>query len=44
MALQDYAPSLPWFIYQWSQAIAHRVVMWTFSRWLRRHESVIGDQ
>ena len=43
MALQDYAPSLPWFVYQWSQAIAHRVVMWKFSRWLKRHSQVIGE-
>ena len=42
MALQDYAPSLPWFIYQFSQAIAHRVVMSLFSRWLRR-KSGLGD-
>ena len=36
-ALHDYAPSLPWFAYKWTQAIAHRVVMWMFARSLRRN-------
>ena len=35
-ALQEFAPRLPWFVYQCSQAIAHRIVMTMFSRWLRR--------
>lgn len=36
-ALHDYAPSLPWFAYKWTQAIAHRFVMWMFARSLRRN-------
>ena len=43
MALQDYAPSLPWFIYQWTQAVFHRVVMSLFSRWLRRKSGFNRD-
>ena len=35
-ALQDYAPSLPWFVYQWTQAVVHRVVMTMFARRTRR--------
>ncbi len=43
-ALQNFAPSLPWFVYQWSQAIVHRIVMWGFSRWLRRNPDVIDGE
>ena len=35
-ALHDYAPSIPWFIYEWTQAIVHRVVMGLFARRTRR--------
>ena len=35
-ALHDYAPSLPWPVYKWTQAVAHRVVMWMFARTLRK--------
>ena len=33
--LQDYAPSLPWYLYEMTQAIAHLVVMRAFRNWLR---------
>ena len=35
-ALHDYAPSIPWFIYEWTQAIVHRIVMGLFARRTRR--------
>lgn len=41
-ALQDYAPSLPWFVYQWSQAVVHRIVMWMFGRRTRRKAAAIN--
>lgn len=31
VAIHDYTPSLPWFIYSYTQALAHRAVMWAFS-------------
>lgn len=34
--LQDYAPSLPWYLYEMTQAIAHLVVMRAFRGWLRK--------
>lgn len=43
-ALQDYAPSIPWFLYQWSQAIVHRGVMAMFSRKLRRMARTVRDR
>lgn len=39
-ALHDYSPSLPWFIYRYTQARAHLFVMKSFSRELTR----IGKQ
>lgn len=35
-ALQDYEPSLPWWLYLWTQAIAHRAVMSAYRRYLAR--------
>ena len=32
--LNDFAPSLPWYLYEFSQAIAHLVIMGAFRRWL----------
>jgi hypothetical protein len=34
--LNDFAPSLPWYLYECSQAIAHLVIMGAFRRWLGR--------
>lgn len=36
MSLLDYRPSLPWFIYKYTQAIAHLFVMKRFDKHLRR--------
>lgn len=33
-ALHDYEPALPWFVYRWTQAIIHSVVMRSFARHL----------
>jgi len=35
-AIHDFAPSLPWSIYRYSQALVHRFVMWRFGRHLAR--------
>lgn len=35
LAVHDYRPKLPWYIYIWTQAILHLVVMRTFARFLR---------
>lgn len=35
-AVHDFYPSLPWYIYRYSQAIAHLLVMILFGRHLRR--------
>ena len=35
-ALQDYAPSLPWYFYGATQARLHLLVMGAFRRWLKR--------
>ncbi len=35
-AIHDFAPSLPWQIYRYSQALVHRFVMWKFGRYLAR--------
>ncbi|MGE3611100.1 MAG: NAD-dependent epimerase/dehydratase family protein [Bacteriovoracaceae bacterium] len=34
-ALHDFRPSLPWFIYKWSQAIVHLIVMKAFGEHLK---------
>ena len=39
VALQDYAPSLPWYLYEMTQAVAHLVVMRSFRTWLKRRIS-----
>jgi len=36
VALLDYRPSLPWFIYKFTQAIAHILVMKKFKKFLRK--------
>lgn len=38
-ALHDFAPRLPWFIYKYTQALAHLGVMTLFGRHLRRFAS-----
>lgn len=35
-AIHDFAPTLPWTLYRYSQALVHRFVMWRFGRHLRR--------
>ena len=39
IVLQDYAPSLPWYLYETTQAIAHLLVMRSFGRWLKKQFS-----
>ena len=34
--LQDYAPSLPWYLYEMTQALLHLLVMRAFRGWLKR--------
>jgi hypothetical protein len=36
IAIHDYFPSLPWFVYQSTQAVAHLWVMAAFRRHLQR--------
>lgn len=39
-AIHDYRPSLPWFIYRFSQAVFHKFVMYSFARHLHKmHKS-----
>jgi uncharacterized protein YbjT (DUF2867 family) len=38
MSLLDYRPSLPWFIYKYTQAVAHLFVMKQFDRHLRNKD------
>lgn len=40
--LNDFAPSLPWYLYEFSQAIAHLVIMGAFRRWLGRRMRPTG--
>lgn len=35
-AIHDFAPRLPWFVYRWTQALVHMLVMWRFGRHLLR--------
>lgn len=35
-AVHDFCPSLPWYIYRYTQALAHLLVMYLFGRHLRR--------
>lgn len=35
-AIHDFSPSLPWFIYNWTQALMHLWVMHGFRRYLRK--------
>ncbi len=35
-AIHDFKPSLPWFVYQYTQAILHLIVMRAFARHLNR--------
>jgi hypothetical protein len=35
VAIHDYAPALPWFIYIYTQAITHLLVMRAFARFCR---------
>ncbi len=41
-ALHDYPPSLPWFVYEWSQAIVHRIVMGLFARRIRKRAHTLN--
>lgn len=41
-AIHDYTPSLPWFIYKYTQAAVHLLVMKAFARYLNK--KVIGDE
>lgn len=36
VAIHDYAPALPWFIYKFTQAPLHLLVMKWFSAYLKR--------
>ncbi|MEE2682175.1 MAG: NAD(P)H-binding protein [Planctomycetota bacterium] len=36
VVLQDYAPSLPWYLYEMTQAVIHLVVMRAFRGWLKK--------
>lgn len=36
-ALHEFKPSLPWFIYKWTQAIVHLIVMKGFGEYLKWH-------
>ncbi|SFP49386.1 NAD(P)H-binding protein [Salibacterium halotolerans] len=38
IAIHDYMPSLPWFLYKYTQAKAHRFVMYRFRRHLEKEE------
>ncbi|WP_200387029.1 NAD(P)H-binding protein [Thiocapsa imhoffii] len=35
-AIHDYAPALPWYVYRWTQAVAHLMVMRRYQRRLAR--------
>lgn len=35
-AIHDFTPALPWFVYRWTQAVVHLIVMKAFGRHLRR--------
>ncbi|NCN95632.1 MAG: NmrA family protein, partial [Bdellovibrionales bacterium] len=37
-AIHDYSPRLPWFIYKYTQAIAHLIVMKAFGAWLKKQK------
>ncbi|CAI6084621.1 NAD(P)H-binding protein [Cohnella sp. JJ-181] len=37
IAIHDYLPALPWFIYKYSQAKIHLWVMYAFRRFLKKH-------
>jgi len=43
VALHDFRPALPWFIYKYTQALVHLYVMSAFSRALAVEESPIGS-
>jgi uncharacterized protein YbjT (DUF2867 family) len=36
-ALHEFRPSLPWYIYRWTQAVAHLIVMKAFGDFLKWH-------
>lgn len=36
-ALHEFRPSLPWYVYKWSQAIVHLIVMKAFGEHLKWH-------
>lgn len=36
-ALHEFRPSLPWFVYKWTQALVHLIVMKAFSEHLKWH-------
>lgn len=37
-AVHDFVPRLPWFIYKYTQALVHLLVMWAFARELTKRE------
>jgi uncharacterized protein YbjT (DUF2867 family) len=39
-AIHDYEPTLPWWLYIWTQARVHQLTMWCFGRFLRRTPSL----
>lgn len=41
-AIHDFTPRLPWYIYLWTQAVAHLVVMRAFGRHLARPDRYLG--
>jgi len=38
IAIHDYRPSLPWYLYKYTQAIVHLFVMRSFGKYLIRHK------
>ena len=40
-AVHDFVPSLPWLVYKFSQAVAHRLIMLAFGRHLRRDKGAV---
>jgi len=42
-AIHDYIPSLPWFLYRYTQALGHLWVMWRFARYLARMPERAGS-
>lgn len=43
-AIHDYPPALPWSVYQWTQTLAHLLVMRGFARHLARQPAALGAE